>query len=249
MNLKQNVTIKGTKSGLILVLNPEVSYSELKPEIIQRFSDASSFLGKNNMGLIVRGLVLSEEEEKEVLEIIRQNTQLTINSVIDETDEPEKSDNNNSGDNGDENKDSESAQDLVPEGCDNNARIFVGNLRSGQDISCAQSVVVLGDVKPGATVTSYGSIFILGELRGNAFAGAGGDNKAIVMALDLNPLQVRIADAIAISPDAEKGPKIKTKKRKFLSNNNEHEPEVAYIDNGHIVKTTYGSSFLRQYKK
>ncbi|MBO5622830.1 MAG: hypothetical protein J5959_14505, partial [Butyrivibrio sp.] len=95
--------------------------------------------------------------------------------------------------------------------------------------------------------TSYGSIFILGELRGNAFAGAGGDRNAIVMALELNPLQVRIADAIAISPDAEKGPKLRFKKKKIMTS--VHEPEVAYIENGHIIKTVYGTAFLRQYIK
>ena len=131
---------------------------------------------------------------------------------------------------------------------DDNAMIYRGNLRSGQDISSEKSIVVMGDVKPGANVTSYGSIYILGELRGNAFAGAGGDRDAIIMALDLRPIQVRIADAIAISPDAEKGAKLKVKKKKFLSGN-EGDPEVAYIENGHIVKTGYGASFLREFYK
>ena len=131
----------------------------------------------------------------------------------------------------------------------NNALVYNGNLRSGQDVSCKQSVVILGDVKPGANVVSYGSIFILGELRGNAFAGAGGDKDAFVMALALNPLQVRIADAIAISPDAEKGPKLKIRKKKLLANAQANEPEVAYIENGHIVKASYGPSFLRQLNK
>ena len=131
---------------------------------------------------------------------------------------------------------------------DDSAVIYRGNLRSGQDISSEKSIVVLGDVKPGANVTSYGSIYILGELRGNAFAGASGDQSAIIMALDLRPIQVRIADAIAISPDAEKGAKIKVRKKKILGGG-EGDPEVAYIENGHIVKTGYGASFLRQFYK
>ena len=123
--------------------------------------------------------------------------------------------------------------------------IYKGNLRSGQDISCEQNVVILGDVKPGANVVSYGSIFILGELRGNAFAGAGGDRNAVIMSLKLDPLQVRIADAIAISQDADKGPKLRIRKKKPGASVD--EPEVAYICDGHIVKTSYGPGFLRQY--
>ena len=251
MNLKQNVTIKGTKSGLILVLNPDVNFTILKSEMAKVFSEASAFLGKNSMGLIVRGRTFSETEEQEVLGIIEKYTELSINCVIDEESETEKlfefSQRQIKEKTLEENIEPQKAVNIIPEGFDDNANIYVGNLRSGQDISCESSIVVLGDVKPGATVTSYGSIFILGELRGNAFAGAGGDQSAIIMALDLNPLQVRIADAIAISPDAEKGPKLKIRRKKLMAN--DKEPEVAYIDNGHIVKTSYGSAFLRQYRK
>lgn len=250
--MNSSVTIKGTKSGIILVLDPDVAFSDLRGEIKSRFIEASSFLGKNKMGLIVRGRNLSEEEEQEVMQIIADNTQLTITCIIDEESETERLFNMRSQqDKSQEADDHTSPADTnttdISTDCDNNAQVLVGNLRSGQDVSCKQNVVILGDVKPGASVTSYGSIFILGELRGNAFAGAGGDHGAIVMALKLNPLQVRIADAIAISPDAEKGPKLKFKKKRLKTD--ENEPEVAYIENGHIVKTSYGPSFLRQFSK
>ena len=247
--MNQSVTIKGTKSGIILVLDPGMAFDQLREEIKKHFIEAASFLGKNNMGLIIRGRKLTETEEEEVLGIIADNTQLSITCVVDEESETERLFNMSRTV---EEKvvpvKSENIDMTIPaDVCDNNAQILVGNLRSGQDVSCEQNVVILGDVKPGASVTSYGSIFILGELRGNAFAGAGGDNSAIVMALKLNPLQVRIADAIAISPDAEKGPKLKLKKKKIMSN--ENEPEVAYMENGHIIKALYGPSFLRQFGK
>jgi septum site-determining protein MinC len=226
-----------------------MAFDQLREEIKKHFIEAASFLGKNNMGLIIRGRKLTETEEEEVLGIIADNTQLSITCVVDEESETERLFNMSRTI---EEKvvpvKSENIDMTIPaDVCDNNAQILVGNLRSGQDVSCEQNVVILGDVKPGASVTSYGSIFILGELRGNAFAGAGGDSSAIVMALKLNPLQVRIADAIAISPDAEKGPKLKLKKKKIMSN--ENEPEVAYMENGHIIKALYGPSFLRQFGK
>ncbi len=254
--MNQSVTIKGTKSGIILVLSPQVPFYQLKEDIQKHFIDAASFLGKNKMGLIIRGRRLTDEEQAEVVDTITNNSQLTITCIIDEESETERlfaSAGSNEIKTEAVNSEvvsanlSESEDITAIDSDNNNAQIFAGNLRSGQDISCEQNVVILGDVKPGANVTSYGSIFILGELRGNAFAGAGGDRNAIVMALNLNPLQVRIADAIAISPDAEKGPKLRLKKKKLI--NNENEPEVAYIENGHIVKTLYGPSFLRQYGK
>ncbi len=248
--MNQTVAIKGTKSGIILVLDKDAPFSELRDEIAVKFQEASSFLGKNKMGLIIRGRDLSDNQQSDVIDIITNNSNLTITCIIDEESATERLFNI-------ENKEKElaqhseniaSAESIVMQTLpDNSALVYTGNLRSGQDISCEQSVVILGDVKPGGSVTSYGSIFILGELRGNAFAGAGGDQSAIVMALKLDPLQVRIADAIAISPDAEKGPKLRLKKKKLISS--ETEPEVAYIDNGHIVKTLYGAAFLRQISK
>ncbi|WP_155832478.1 septum site-determining protein MinC [Butyrivibrio sp. VCB2001] len=241
------VTIKGTKSGIILVLDPSLSFEDLCLSIKDKFKEASSFLGRNNMGLHIRGRQLSDVETDRVVEIIQANSNLTITCIIDDESvfetgfkramgvlEPQQ----------------EPVQSDVPldDTFDDSALIYRGNLRSGQDISSEKSIVVMGDVKPGANVTSYGSIYILGELRGNAFAGAGGDRDAIIMALDLRPIQVRIADAIAISPDAEKGAKLKVKKKKFLSST-EGDPEVAYIENGHIVKTGYGASFLREFYK
>lgn len=251
--MNQAVTIKGTKSGIILVLDNETPFEELKVEAAKRFDEASGFLGHNNMGLIVRGRKLSELEEKEIVDIITEHSQLKIVCVIDEESEEERLFKSVSSRETESSEKREALDAAAPEQIvqdyNNNALIYNGNLRSGQDISCEQSVVILGDVKPGASVVSYGSIFILGELRGNAFAGAGGDKNAFVMALDLNPLQVRIADSIAISPDAEKGPKLRLKKKKLLANAESNEPEVAYIENGHIVKSLYGPAFLRQLNK
>ncbi len=259
--MKQNVTIKGTKSGIILVLDPTEHFDEIRNEIADKFKEAADFFGKASMGLIVRGRNLRSEEEAEVISIIEANSKIKISCVINEASKEEKIFENvlsKAAPVKEKKAVVESADivnaasldqlSIVQESFDINlARIFTGNLRSGQDISCEQSVVVLGDVKPGATVTSYGNIFVLGELRGNAFAGAGGDRNAVVMALELNPLQVRIADAIAISPDAEKGPKLKFKRKKLMTT--ENEPEVAYIENGHIIKSLYGPSFLRQFNK
>ncbi len=248
LDLKNLVSIKGTKSGIILVLDSNESFDNLKAEIAEKFADASGFLGNNSMGLIIRGRDLSDEEEKEVLDIISENSQLRISCIINEASAAEKYIAEAVKKAVSEDLESSNPKDLSGDiSNNNNAQVFVGNLRSGQDISCEQSIVVMGDVKPGANVVSYGSIFILGELRGNAFAGAGGDRNAIVMALKLNPLQVRIADAIAISPDADKGPKLKFRKKKIMED--ENQPEVAYIENGHIVKSIYGASFLRQFNK
>jgi septum site-determining protein MinC len=80
--------------------------------------------------------------------------------------------------------------------------VYRGNLRSGQVLDRRDHVVVIGDVNPGAEVISDGDIMVWGRLRGIAHAGARGNGKSIVAALELDPVQLRINTMIAISPGA-----------------------------------------------
>ena len=50
-------------------------------------------------------------------------------------------------------------------------------------------------------IASKGNIIVLGALLGSVYAGAGGNENAFVMALELDPVQIRIADTIARAPD------------------------------------------------
>lgn len=79
--------------------------------------------------------------------------------------------------------------------------ISKGTLRSGQSVRHAGTVVVLGDVNPGAQIISGGDVLVWGRLRGIIHAGAMGDERSIVAALDFEPLQLRIAGYIAITPE------------------------------------------------
>jgi septum site-determining protein MinC len=66
-------------------------------------------------------------------------------------------------------------------------------LRSGTRVETPGSVIVLGDVNPGAEIIAGGNVLIWGRMRGTAQAGSGGDELAIVCALEMNPMNIRIA--------------------------------------------------------
>lgn len=78
--------------------------------------------------------------------------------------------------------------------------VYRGALRSGQTCRHAGTVIVVGDVNPGAQVISGGDVLVWGRLRGFVHAGAMGDERAIVAALDFEPVQLRIAGYIAMTP-------------------------------------------------
>jgi septum site-determining protein MinC len=74
-------------------------------------------------------------------------------------------------------------------------------VRSGMEIRHSGSVIILGDLNPGGTVIADGDILVWGRLRGIAHAGAAGNRKCLIMALQMEPTQLRIADAVARAPE------------------------------------------------
>jgi septum site-determining protein MinC len=102
----------------------------------------------------------------------------------------------------------------------NSGQFYKGILRSGASLEFETSVIIIGDVNHGARVVSKGNIIVLGSLKGNAFAGATGNTNAFVVALDMNPTQIRIADTIARAPDKPVKAEVKEAKIAFLEEGN-----------------------------
>ena len=98
--------------------------------------------------------------------------------------------------------------------------LYEGTVRSGDRISSNGNLCIIGDVNPGAIVSAKKNIYVWGKLLGIAFAGKGGDKNASITSLYLKPVQLRIADVIAI------GPKEKPKNS---------YPEIAVIENQTII--------------
>jgi len=79
--------------------------------------------------------------------------------------------------------------------------IHQGTLRSGDHLQVEGSVLLLGDVNPGARLSAAGDVRVWGRLRGVAHAGCQGNRQARIVALQLRPLQLRIAEAVARGPE------------------------------------------------
>ena len=76
-----------------------------------------------------------------------------------------------------------------------------GTLRSGDHLQSDRSILLYGDVNPGARISSAADVLVWGRLRGVAHAGCDGSTSARIMALQLRPLQLRIADVVARGPE------------------------------------------------
>jgi len=78
-------------------------------------------------------------------------------------------------------------------------------IRSGQILRHPGHIVIMGDVNPGAQIIAGGDIIVWGRLNGAAHAGALGNPKAVVCALEMSPTCVRIAEAVYIPRALERG--------------------------------------------
>tara|TARA_Y100001968_G_C19432112_1_gene757656 strand:- start:1481 stop:2134 length:654 start_codon:yes stop_codon:yes gene_type:complete len=78
-----------------------------------------------------------------------------------------------------------------------------GTLRSGESIFADGDILFVGDINPGAHISAEGNVLIWGRLRGIAHAGKSGNKKSKIIALELRPLQLRIADKVARGPSEQ----------------------------------------------
>ena len=194
--MDNSVIIKGSKSGITVFLDNEMPFEELLESVSDKFKNASKFFNNANMAISFDGRDLSAEEEKKILNIISDVSDLNIVCVLDENndmktvyEEAVK-------------KAIASTAVQVPEPAlqpvsqtvsdqRTSCMFYKGTLRSGQVFEADGSVVVLGDVNPGGKVVAKGSVIVLGSLKGNIFAGVDGNENAFVVALEMNPMQIK----------------------------------------------------------
>lgn len=221
--MNHSVIIKGNKSGIVVVLDEKIPFEKLKQQIAKKFSEAANFLGDAVMAISFDGRKLSNEEQREILDIISENSNLRIVCIID-TD-----------------KDREAMfhkklEERLIELDSHTGQFYKGNLRSGQVLESETSIVILGDIKPGAKVVSKGNVVVLGGLKGSVFAGASGNEKAFVVALTMHPTQIRISDLIAKVPDSPDW--INSLK------GTEQEAKIAFIENETICIEAFSKDVL-----
>ncbi len=87
-------------------------------------------------------------------------------------------------------------------------------IRSGMEIRHPGTIIVLGDANPGSAIIADGDVLVWGCLRGMVQAGANGNDRCLIMALRMEPTQIRIAEYVARAPESAP---------------DEYYPEIAYV--------------------
>ncbi len=205
--MNNSVIIKGNKYGIVVVLSPDEPFEELKLIIADKFRESSKFFENAKMAISFEGRKLTTQEQREILEVIGENADMHIVCIMDHDEELQ-------------NQFQKTLDQRLMELSNNTGQFYKGILRSGASLEFETSVIIIGDVNHGARVVSKGNIIVLGALKGTAFAGATGNTNSFVVALDMNPTQIRIADTIARAPDKPIKEELREAKIAFLEDGN-----------------------------
>jgi len=225
---ESSITFKATANGLILIMKEEEDFETVFEQISKKLSAAGKFFKGASLDVKYRGKVLSEEEERLILELMEKKTGAKVKSLQLDTTEPEQVETEHTNSMSSTYKVKNFFFKGINEGI---TKFYRGTVRSGQLISFDGNVVIIGDVNPGGEIEATGNVIVMGSLRGIVHAGADGNKEAIVAALNLQPTQLRIADIITRSPDEEE-------------TRSELIPELAYVKDDIV----YIERFLPQYK-
>lgn len=242
MNNAENLLIKGTKDGIVIVLHEHVNFPTIKRIIKEKFSGDNSFLLGAHVTVDLGQNYLTDDQLDVLAQVLAENG-LILRKITRSSSAENQVFYFDFGSRGFEFgreeievKNEQDKDGLKAEGiADENTILIQRTLRSGQSIKYPGNIVVLGDVNPGGEIIAGGNIVVMGALRGVAHAGATGNEKAVVTAFRLHPTQLRIADHITRAPDGEMV--------------EPSYPEIASIKNGVVVIELYQPNVDKLFKK
>ncbi|HIW41605.1 MAG TPA: septum formation inhibitor [Candidatus Mediterraneibacter vanvlietii] len=174
------VTIRSSKYGLDIELDPEVGFDVLLKELMSKFRDSARFFKDATMALSFSGRSLSRSDEDRILKLIQDNTRINILCIIERNEK-------------DELMYKSIIDRVLADSGRREGQVYRGTLRRGQILESEGDIVILGDVELGACVVADGSVIIVGNLYGSVSAGASGDSASYVVAVSMQPKQLRIA--------------------------------------------------------
>jgi septum site-determining protein MinC len=223
-NMSGSITIKGISQGILATLPDQGQLSDL----LQLIDRQNSFFKGGQLVVDVKDQLIPADDVQWLLEqlqdrdvrlaaILSPNTetcdnvkQLGLAIDLRDVEPPTLPTRDNSY---------EEIEEIDSEEYGTAGVLIKRTLRSGRTVRSTGHVVIIGDVNSGAEIVAVGDIIVWGKLRGTVHAGAQGDESAVVCALDLAPLQLRIANLITIPPQG---------KRRNAA------PEMACVSNGQI---------------
>lgn len=212
--MKNPVIIKSFPNGLSIYLDGEMPFAQLLEEVAMKFKESANFFKDASMVVSFEGRSLTDQEERQIVNIITANSALNILCIM--------------GKNEETNKNYVKALQKLSfhqEAMENAGQFYKGTLKDGQLLETENSIIVLGDVYPGACIVSSKDVVILGGLFGQAYAGGNGEDGHFVVALEMSPEKLKIGDFKYKTSEKQGKWSIKPK----------IQPKIAYVVDGRVI--------------
>ena len=179
--MNSKVIIKSIPNGIKILLDNEVTFSDILEEIGKKFRDSANFFRGNQLAVSFEGRNLTEVEEQTLIETIENNGELSILYVISASEEQKTTQarvlnnviNNTSKDN-------------------SSTNIYKGSVYKNENLSFDGNVIILGDIDPQASVTAHGNVIVLGGIYGNITIDTDFVNEVFIFGLEIAPERLKI---------------------------------------------------------
>ena len=175
MIMRDAISLRVSSKGVIITLDPERDFSDIKSSLNRYVGEAGDFFAGVNLFVNLNGYNCLLEDMQELISGLSRFEKIENIYFINEKENTKYR-----------------TTDTI---------LLNRTIRSGQRIKFPTNIVIIGDINPGAEVIAGGDIIVLGKLRGVVHAGAQGSIKARVVALVLQPTQLRIGNIISRPPD------------------------------------------------
>jgi len=225
------VNIRGRAGGVLIEIG-KGSWAEIIVVLTDRLARAANFFRNGKVALELGPRVLSEQELRQLYHLLAQHHLILglIRTAAPDTFQLALALGLAAHLENPESQLVTTAQPALGNVVEEQHFVYSGHLRAGQVLRRQEHILVIGDVNPGATIISDGDILVWGRLRGVAHAGAGGDERAVIAALELSPVQLRIDEVMAIAPEAQPNKRWGPWRRLPMK-----QPEIAYLTGNEII--------------
>ena len=208
------VEFKGNKRGIVVNVKRKASFEEIRQSIIDKIETAIGFFN----GAKIYSINYNHLSDIELLQLKEDITsRFDIEFIEEEIKIPYAHNGTKYVNNMRSGENVEFEGDIV----------VMGDMKPGCQIIATGSAVVMGNISPGAKVIAYGNVVVMGKVEGFIHAGAKGNKNAYIVANNLKPMVLKIANYIAEAPEGE------------YESIDYINPEIAFMNNEMIVIENY----------
>lgn len=203
--IENRIIIKGNRDGLNAIINMSgfKDFDEMLSTLVEKLDKGSRFYKGATLKITTDLKFITEREFVKLKEILFEKY-LIKDCIFEEKEEK--------------------SSKMFTGVYDGRTKFIRKTIRGGQSVNYPGNVVIIGDVNPGSEVYAGGNIIVLGVLKGHAYAGTSGNEKAIIAAFSMQPEILQISNIITRAPEDGEKPSY---------------PEVAKIKDGNIIVEPY----------